>query len=152
MDSFFSTTAALMSLLMRKLIENTLNDLVDFWSEYAQGNMYEGTYDILNGLALTHSNTPFKIYFQADRANRTTKIEPSLDETMSVLYGIIDSIVDSLKDVPRIETLLFQHINTEDSPICLRYLNLVTKDECLVAKCKQALKTILISNAPGPKL
>ena len=59
MDLFFGTVASLLSLLMRSLIENTLNDLVKFLNNYKEGNAYTDNYE---NIGFPHLVLPFTCY------------------------------------------------------------------------------------------
>lgn len=150
MDLFFETVASLMSMIMRRLIENTLNDLMDFLINYKEGNKYDGVYDIFSGLALPHRILPFRIYYQPDRDYGTTKLDPNGEELIFILHHNIDMIVNSLREVPRVEYLLFQGF--EESNSNLKYLNMVENNQDITIRCKNILKNLVLSNSFGPKL
>jgi hypothetical protein len=147
MDSFFSTVAALQSSLLRSLVENTLKDLIEFLLEYQDGNEYEGAYNFFKGLALPHLTLPFVFYFLPNRSTETIEMSPSLECTLDELNTIVDMIVDSVLDVPRIEHSLFQNV----SDIELRYVNMVDKNEHCVLKWKEKLAEIVKVNSTGPQ-
>ena len=146
-NNFFSSISALMASIMREVIENTLNDLISFMNQYKEGNTYHEEYDIFKGLAIPHLVVPFKLYLMPDRENTQTKIEPSFDELVSELNQIIESIVNSLNDIPRIEKLLFQNMNDSN----LKYYNMVNINEDIVIKCKSTINSIVMLNRPGPE-
>ena len=52
MDHFFASVASLMSNLLRSCVTNSIYDLVKLVEEYYEGNKYDGTYNIFQGLAL----------------------------------------------------------------------------------------------------
>jgi len=59
-------------------------------------------------------------------AANLVKIEPTPGETFLILDEIADLIVDSLKDLPRLELLLFENVREF---MFLKYVNLVGRDE-----------------------
>jgi hypothetical protein len=143
MDLFFGSVSSLLSLLMRSVIENTLNDLVSFLDNYKYGNN-----DCFVNNNLSYQIFPFTCYLKPNRESGLIKIDPDFDETVETFYQIIDDIVESLYDMPRIEKLLFQEIQGVE---CV-YYNMVKKNEELVVKSKHLIKQIITSNATGPKL
>ena len=62
MDHFFGSVASLMSNLLRSCVENSMYDLVYLLEEYSEGNAYDGTYDILAGLALPELINPVILF------------------------------------------------------------------------------------------
>lgn len=164
MDRFFSTVAALMSLLMRSLVEATLQDLIVFLAQYMDGNNYQGVYDFFSGLALPVKQLPFVFYFlpfergggdldqQPISATDPIQISPSLDHTMRQLCYVIDLVVNCLNirdEFPRVECFLFQSFNRRQE---LRYFNLVSIDEQIVVAHKQQVREIIEANSFGPEL
>lgn len=145
MDKFFSTVSSLMSLLMRSIIEATLNELMDFIIQYKDGNTYTGDYDLHSDMALPHLVVPFTFYLLPDRDNESTRLSPSIQEATIVLDEIVDAIVDSLNDITRVEYSLFTNLTDP-----LRYYNMVNQNEDIVAKCKQVFQDVLVSNSYGP--
>lgn len=176
MEKFFSTVASLMSLLIRSLIEATLNDLIEFVSKYTKGNHYSGVYDYFDGLALPIKQLAFVFYFlsqdrqQPQQVQPTQQIQqtqqqpqqqqieiihmsPSLDHTLDQFNYAIDLIVNCLNDTedfPRLECLLFQGFNRSTSN--LRYFNVVTINEQSIVAYKEKIKQVLKVNSSGPKL
>jgi hypothetical protein len=136
-----------MSNIMRSLIEDTLNELMAFLDQYRDGNDYEGVYDIYKGLALPHLLVPFRLYLMPNRDKATVTVDPSIDEFVMNFHGLIDTIVNSLNEMPRVETLLFQETGS-----CLKYYNMVNLNEDLVIKCKNEIERIVKINSFGPKL
>ena len=143
MDLFFGSVSSLLSLLIRSVIENTLNDLVSFLDNYKYGNN-----DCFVNNNSSHLILPFTCYLKPSRESGLIKIDPDFDETVETFYQIIDDIVESLNNMPRIEELLFQ----ETQGLECVYCNMVTKNEELVVKSKHFIKQIITSNATGPKL
>jgi hypothetical protein len=145
MDLFFGTVSSLLSLLMRSIIENTLNDLVAFLSNYKNGNNFNNDFTIFSTSQLV---LPFKCYLLPNRDQGLVKIDPDFDETFEIINQTIDEIAESLNDMPRIEKLLFH----ETQGVEYTYYNMVRKNEELVIKYKNILKEIITSNSIGPIL
>lgn len=62
MDHFFNCVASLMSGLLRRCVETSLQDLVDLVECYHDGNLYEGDYSIMEGLGLSYVIHPVTIF------------------------------------------------------------------------------------------
>lgn len=67
MDDFFNAVASLMSDLLRRCIQRSLNDLIAMMELYKEGNNYEGDYHILRGLAVTKLKQPSTIFLVCER-------------------------------------------------------------------------------------
>lgn len=161
MDRFFATVAALMSHLMRSLVEATLDDLTTFLTQYTDGNRYEGVYNFFSGeLALPVKQLPFVFYFLpyertsagGGQSSDSIQMSPSLEHTVRQLSYVIDLVVNCLNDTvefPRIECFLFHNFARKPD---FRYFNLVTIDEQLVVAHKQRVREIVEVNSYGPQL
>ena len=163
MDRFFATIAALMSHLMRSLVEATLDDLSSFLTQYTDGNRYEGVYNFFSGeLALPVKQLPFVFYFLpyertsgasgGQSSDSSIQMSPSLDHTVRQLSYVIDLVVNCLNDTaefPRIECFLFHNFARKPN---FRYFNLVTIDEQLVVAHKQRVRDIVEANSYGPHM
>lgn len=62
MAIFFQSIGTLMSLLLRRIVENSLADLVSVFSDFAAGNAYDGSYDLLGPLGLPLLPHPIRIF------------------------------------------------------------------------------------------
>ena len=62
MSMFFESIAALMSLLLRRVVESSLADLVSIFYDFADGNGYEGSYDLFGPLGLPLLPHPIRIF------------------------------------------------------------------------------------------
>ena len=144
MDLYFGTVASLLALLMRGIIQNTLNDLVTFFNDYQNGNDYKDSY---TNLGLSHLLLPFTCYLKPNRELAAVNIDPNFGDTLDMLNEIVDTVVDSLNTMPRIETYLFQ---TTQGDVQNSYYNMVRKDEELVVNCKNRVKEIVMCNSIGP--
>lgn len=132
---------------MRSIIQNTLKDLVKFLDDYKTGNKYDGSYNFFKGLALPHLIIPFTFFLMPNRDLTKATMSPNIEETIHILNEIIDCAVDSLNDMPRLESLLFQNSQEFD----VSYYNLVKKDEEIVVSCKNRVKEIIEANSYGPQ-
>ena len=62
MEHLFHSVSALMSALLRDLVEGSIRALVDLMEQYGSGNMYEGEYSIYRGLALPTNHNPIRVF------------------------------------------------------------------------------------------
>ena len=176
LDSFFSAVAALMSYIMRSIVESTLRDLLHFVRQYAGGNHYEGIYDMFKSpLALPHLVIPFRIFLTSSHAvahieteddqqavittTDDTHLMPSIDEAIATLELIVDEVVHGLDAIPRIENFLFFQTavaasasSSTNNANNLTYRNMVANDEACVLECKQTLRDVCMVNLAGPEM
>ena len=62
MDDFFNSVASLMSDLLRRCIQRSLDDLIAMMHLYKDGNNYKGEYHILRDLAVAKLKQPSTIF------------------------------------------------------------------------------------------
>lgn len=146
MDSFFETIAIIISTILRNLIQNTLNDLLNFLSVYSNGNYYESdSQKQFRGILVPHTLIPIVIPLLPNFQQLKFDLETDLNEARSIVDKTIDNIVQCLSDFPRIETLLF--INLKPKKF---YLNMLNKNDQLVHSIKSKIKMIFHVNSFGP--
>jgi hypothetical protein len=133
---------------MRSVIENSIIEFVEFFDDFESGNRYDGEYQFKKGLPKLIS--PFKIYYLTNRESNKIEIYPNVDENESIVEELVDRIVDGLNDLPRVEMLLFQTV--DENQTNLRYLNMVSKDEKLIVECKKKLHQVILANSHGPNI
>lgn len=133
---------------MRYLIENTLKDWEQFILNYNDGNEYTEPYNFFGGLGLPHKVVPLRFYLIADQTLEKAQVKPSVSEAAETLIEIINLIVNSLNELPRLEILLFEDIHEF---IDLKYPNPVSLTEQIVVDCKATFQMILKANKSGFK-
>lgn len=62
LDHFFGSVASLMSILLRRCVQASIEDLVSFVEEYDSGNAYDGTYTMTSSLALPSRGHPVSLF------------------------------------------------------------------------------------------
>ena len=62
MDHFFNSIASLMSNLLRRVVERSLDDFVALLEQYKGGNDYDGEYLIFDGLAVSRFQQPSTLF------------------------------------------------------------------------------------------
>lgn len=134
---FFSCVRAMMSINLRSMAIESLQDFVTFMKTYARGNDFEGdTYregEFLIEPMLTlrwkqKSALPKKswniihpFFHRLLAKNGPVEFSPSLEETKAILVECLNEIVQSTHQFPRIEKELFPEMrNTEMHLLCVR--------------------------------
>ena len=145
-DEYFATISALISLLLRRLVDNTLEDLKQFFLKYKQGNKYE------EGNDYTHSNlnmtVPFVSCLSSDSLTSNIVLVPDIQATHLEVNNAIDEIIQCVNDLPRLEKFLFESVDSLD----LKYPNRIYLDEDAVVTFKETFKEIVLANLEGPKM
>ncbi|XP_065937642.1 dynein axonemal heavy chain 3 isoform X7 [Magallana gigas] len=148
MDKFFNSIASLMSNLLRSCVINSMYDLVDLIEEYSEGNSYQGEYTLFKGLALPTKIHIVHFFMQENVEKVDINFKPSFPDICDFFCLIIDQMIISVKELPRIEHLLFQSV--EDLQIST--IRSVIIEEELVEKAKDRLQTVVMGNSHGPNL
>ncbi|KAL4226016.1 hypothetical protein ACF0H5_014003 [Mactra antiquata] len=146
MDHFFNCAATLMCNLVRYTVTNSISDLVDLVEEYYEGNNYTGDYNIFKGLALPQKIHPVTIFFTEDMENIEAKFKPTFSEICDFFCAIIDYMIISVAELPRIEHLLFEAVENLD----VTFIKSVQIEEELVVDAKDRIKTVIFANSHGP--
>ncbi|KAF6040218.1 hypothetical protein EB796_001432 [Bugula neritina] len=146
MDEFFNCVASLMSDLVRRTVERSLRDLVDMMKTYADGNDYEGDYHIFRGLAVPQLKQLCTIFLVADYEKEQVMISPCSEDFITAMEELVDYIVKSVSDLPRLETLLFQPVDG----LKTKRISSVQLHEEVVLSAKAAIKKVLEANHLGP--
>ncbi|KAH3881436.1 hypothetical protein DPMN_005362, partial [Dreissena polymorpha] len=146
MDHFFNSVATLMSNLLRSAVINSISDLVDLIEEYTGGNQYDGEYDIYSGLALPQKIHPVRIFMKEDMENAQVIFSPLFPELCEFFNAIIDFMVISVSQLPRIEHLLFEAVENLD----ITFIRTVHVEEEVVVNAKERIKTVIYNNHHGP--
>ncbi|XP_067934548.1 dynein axonemal heavy chain 3-like [Watersipora subatra] len=144
MDNFFNSVASLMSNLLRRAVERSLDDLVDMMQMYVDGNNYSGDYHIFRGYAVSELQQPCTVFLGADYATEKVVITPSTSECIEMMFGLVDYIIQSVSSLPRPEGLLFQGLESQ-------VISSVKPEEEVVLNTKDALRTVLENNHHGPE-
>jgi hypothetical protein len=94
LDSFFNSIASQMSLMMRHLIQCSINGMVNFFKVYKSSSC---SIIIPFQIDLTVSN---------HKGSLTMNLEPSFNEITLIINDIIERIVNSLSHIPRVKNFL----------------------------------------------
>ncbi|XP_023932407.1 dynein heavy chain 3, axonemal [Lingula anatina] len=147
MDHFFNSAASLMSNLLRSVVKKSMFDLVDLLEQYADGNAYEGEYNIMAGFGLPQKFHPITIFLEEHMAQNTTKFRPLVSQVKTTFDEIINTMVASVVAIPRIEHRLFQPVEDLET----HYLSTVKQDEEIVEEAKVRIRKVVDANFHGPQ-
>ncbi|XP_064633532.1 dynein axonemal heavy chain 3-like isoform X2 [Lineus longissimus] len=154
MDHYFNSVASLMSVLLRSCVRNSIYDLVDLLEEYSEGNEYQGDYNIMDGLGLPKKLHPLRFFMFSKMQlgdedmtlNESTKFVPSFTGVCEFFNTIVDTMVESVFNIPRVEYKLFYEVE-EAERVCI---STVKVDEEIVLKAKERIHRVVFSNSHGP--
>ncbi|KAM4676017.1 dynein axonemal heavy chain 3-like [Discoglossus pictus] len=145
MDHLFCSLATLMSNLLRNIVEASITDLVKTIETYCKGNQYEGNYppDNLWRPVKTHLIVIFMKPFVKES---DVRFNPSVEEIVCAFDNIVESLVISVQQMPRIENFLFQAVDN----LKIKYISSVQIHEEIVLSAKARIKTVIENNIHGP--
>ncbi|CAH1783206.1 unnamed protein product, partial [Owenia fusiformis] len=147
MDHFFGSVASLMSNLLRSCVEKSIHDLVDLVEDYCNGNKYEGVYNIFSGLALPMKYHPVTFFLNEDYLNERTTFYPTFDGICDIFNQIINVMVRSVFNIPRVETQLFQTVEDLET----NAISTVHVEEEIVRVSKLRIRKVVDANSFGPQ-
>ncbi|XP_075305326.1 dynein axonemal heavy chain 3 [Odontesthes bonariensis] len=137
-QEFFNCVAALMSLHLRSLVIESLQDLLQFFMLYEEGNDFGEVFDELRYV----QSQMLLIKLRVDEPH--IELIPSLQECWEVTHRAFMEIIKCAEKLPRVECNLFPDINN-------LYLRSVRPDESLVTNFVNRAKDIFHKNTVGPK-
>lgn len=145
MDHLFGCISALMSRLLRSIVENTLNEFIAFLENYSNGNSYTGIYDIFSGLGLPKIKNCLRVFLHPNKRLFSTICMPGLDEIHQFFDALVEIVIKSVDTIPSVESLLFQQVDGL-APKLLRTLKL---NEEFTLKLKERLHKMVDTNSFG---
>lgn len=135
---FFAAIASEMSNQLRDLVFDSLHEFVLFLEQYKDGNYFD-TYNELG--FVRKSALSIKLYADDPKI----EFEPGFSKIEEMILNCISCIVESAKNLPRVEVELFPFSEYKKF-----YLRSVRPDEKLVEIYTQRAKQVLESNKVGP--
>uniref|UniRef100_A0A3B5L0R2 Uncharacterized protein n=1 Tax=Xiphophorus couchianus TaxID=32473 RepID=A0A3B5L0R2_9TELE len=129
---FFHCVAALMSLQLRSLVIDSLQDLLQFFLRHKEGNDFSGDFDVL---IFVHSQI---LLVKLQVENSEIEFSPSFQECWDVIRRAFMQIIKSL------ECKLFADIDSQ-------YLRTVRPNESLVKDILAQVKEAFEKNTVGPQ-
>ncbi|XP_058476444.1 dynein axonemal heavy chain 3-like [Solea solea] len=137
-QEFFNCVAALMSLQLRSLVIESIQDLMFFFSIHKEGNDFGDAFDYMKYF----QTQVLLVKLQADEPN--INFCPSFPECLELIHKAFMEILKSAEKLPRVECTLFPDINH-------LYLRTVGPDENMVTDLLNKVEDILNKNTVGPK-
>ncbi|XP_010216373.1 PREDICTED: dynein heavy chain 3, axonemal [Tinamus guttatus] len=139
-ESYFGSVANLMSLQLRGMVINSLEDLLAFFMIHQDGNDFTEPYQemqfFVRQILIVKLNVEEpKIVF-----------EPPLKECWDLISQCFREILQSAEELPKVERFLFPELNRDDL-----ILSTVKPDESLFSELVNKLEKIFESNILGPQ-
>ncbi|NXK27218.1 DYH3 protein, partial [Arenaria interpres] len=139
-ESYFCSVATLMSLQLREMVVNSLEDLLAFFMIHKEGSDFTEPYQEMQFfvpqiLTVKLSVEESKIVF-----------EPPLKECWDLISRCLRVILDSAKELPKVERFLFPALKRDDLT-----LSTVKPEESLFSEYVNKLEKIFESNTLGPQ-
>lgn len=130
LDKYFETIALLISLLLRRIFENTLNHLKEFFTPYQNSN--------------PKKLIPFICFLNCNEGSMI--LDPTPDMVYTAFNDLIDYALNSLRFIPRVEISLFENVEN----LNLKYPNLIDKNEDSIIEIRNFFKNLLDFNLNDP--
>uniref|UniRef100_A0A8C9NAX7 Uncharacterized protein n=1 Tax=Serinus canaria TaxID=9135 RepID=A0A8C9NAX7_SERCA len=139
-EGYFSSVAALMSLQLREMVINSLEDLLAFFMIHKDGNDFKEPYQ---GVQFFLS----QILIVKLRVKEPDIVfEPPLGACWELISHCFQKILQSAEELPKVEKLLFPELQRGDLT-----LNTVKPQESLFLEYINKLEKIFESNIVGPQ-
>ncbi|XP_056430455.1 dynein axonemal heavy chain 3-like [Hyla sarda] len=145
MDHLFCSLATLMSNLLRCIVETSLTDLVEIIETYCEGNHYEGNYPSDSHWYSMKPHLIF-LFMKPFLKELDVSFNPSVEEIVCGFDNVVESLVISVQQMPRIENFLFQAVDN----LKIKYISSVQIHEEIVLSAKARIKAVIENNMHGP--
>ncbi|XP_032391909.1 dynein heavy chain 3, axonemal isoform X2 [Etheostoma spectabile] len=136
-QEFFSCVAALMSLQLRSLVVESLQDLLYFFTLHEGGNDFVKVFDEMKYVQCQ----VLLVKLRVDEPR--IDFSPSFQECWELIHRAFMEIIKSAEKLPRVECNLFPEIKN-------LYLRTIRPDESLVTDLVNKAKEIFHKNTVGP--
>ncbi|XP_061330226.1 dynein axonemal heavy chain 3 isoform X2 [Pezoporus flaviventris] len=139
-ESYFYSVASLMSLQLREMVVNSLEDLLAFFMIHKDGNDFPEPYQELQ--FFIPQILIVKLYVEDPKI----VFEPPLKECWDLISHCFREILHSAEELPKVERVLFPELKRDDL-----ILHTVKPDESLFIEYVNKLEKIFESNILGPQ-
>ncbi|XP_041110137.1 dynein heavy chain 3, axonemal-like isoform X2 [Polyodon spathula] len=146
MAHFFGSVATLMSVMLRMVVTESLQELVSWLEGYSRGNEYQGGYPH-HSLGLPIKPHAIVMFMKLSWEKADVSFTPSIDEVTRCLHSVVDNLVLSVQRFPRIEHQLFQAVDK----LQIRFISSVQTGEEIVLLAKARIRAVIINNSHGPQ-
>ncbi|KAM7373014.1 hypothetical protein PAMP_007900 [Pampus punctatissimus] len=137
-QEFFNCVAALMSLQLRSLVIESLQDLLYFFTTHEEGNDFGEVFDEMKYV----QSQVLLVKLQVNAPH--IDFSPSFQQCWELIHRAFMEIIKSAEELPRVECNLFPDIKN-------LFLRTVSPDESLVANIIIKAKDIFHKNTVGPE-
>ncbi|KAI6653735.1 Dynein heavy chain 3, axonemal-like [Oopsacas minuta] len=137
-QQFFTSISALMNAHIRELVERSLREIADFFNEFSESNSFEGDYYDFN-----LKRKPILLIELLVQGSDVI-FAPNKSEVTEILMEVVDEIVNSAMNIPRVETLIFPQLKSYTL-----LLHFVQLDDELVLHTKSDMNSVLSVNWMG---
>ncbi|XP_073413059.1 dynein axonemal heavy chain 3-like [Dendrobates tinctorius] len=145
MDHLFCSLSTLMSNLQRHIVETSLTDLVEMIETYSEGNHYEGNHPSDSLWYPVKPHLAF-LFMKPFLKESDVSFNPSVQEIVCGFDNVVESLVISVQQMPRIENFLFQAVDN----LKIKYISSVQIHEEIVLSAKARIKAVIENNMHGP--
>ncbi|NXC38348.1 DYH3 protein, partial [Penelope pileata] len=139
-ESYFSSVAALMSLQLREIVVNSLEDLLTFFMIHKDGSDFTEPYQEMQFFV------PQILIVKLNVEEPKIIFEPPLKGCWDLISHCFREILRGAEELPKVEKLLFPQLKRDDLT-----LSTVKPDESLFAEYMNKLEKIFESNILGPQ-
>ncbi|NWJ00116.1 DYH3 protein, partial [Crypturellus undulatus] len=139
-ESYFGSVANLMSLQLRGMVINSLEDLLAFFMIHQDGNDFTEPYQEMQ--FFVRQILIVKLNVEEPRI----VFEPPLKECWDLISQCFREILQSAEELPKVERFLFPELNRDDL-----ILSTVKPDESLFSELVNKLEKIFENNILGPQ-
>ncbi|XP_015683342.1 dynein heavy chain 3, axonemal-like, partial [Protobothrops mucrosquamatus] len=139
-EEYFASVAILMSLQLREMVINSLEDLLDFFKIHKDGNDFGEVYQDMQFFI------PQILVLKLDVEDPSIIFDPDVQTLWDLVYRCFLEILKHSESLPKVQVKLFPELKGED--LILRTVN---KDETLVASYVQKTAEIFHLNLIGPQ-
>ncbi|XP_010001540.1 PREDICTED: dynein heavy chain 3, axonemal [Chaetura pelagica] len=139
-ESYFRSVAALMSLQLREMVINSLEDLLAYFTIHKDGNDFTEPYQEKQFFV------PQILTIELSVEEPEIVFKPPLNEYWHVISHSFTEILNSAEELPKVEKLLFPELKRDDL-----ILSTVKPDETLFTDYVNKLEKIFESNIVGPQ-
>ncbi|XP_069503771.1 dynein axonemal heavy chain 3 [Ambystoma mexicanum] len=139
-QEFFSSVAAVMSLQLRGMVINSLQDILSFFAIHKDGNDFEEPYQDMDFF------TPQTLILKLKVEEPKIAFVPILEDCWNLIHRSFKEVIRSAKGLPKVEMELFPEIDVVDA-----FLGTVQQEESLVADFVNKTRDIFNSNIVGPQ-
>ncbi|XP_044289654.1 dynein axonemal heavy chain 3 isoform X4 [Varanus komodoensis] len=139
-EEYFASIAILMSLQLREMVINSLEDLVSFFKIHKDGNDFGETYHEMQFFV------PQILVIKLDVKDPSIVFDPDMKACWDLIYRCFLEILNNAEGLPKVQVKLFPELKGDDL-----ILRTVQEDEALVSEYVNKAAEIFDCNLVGPQ-